>query len=204
MGRLLGVGRASLREALKALEIMGLIETRVGHGTFACHRSEFLSRPLLWSITGSDPDQVTDVTELIEARRLMESELAGLAAGRASEEEVKKIEQHLTSMERALDQPEVFLEADLDFHLAIAVAAHNRLLLNAVQLIRNLMRQWVGQTLQVAGTTGEAVRQHHEILLNIVQKDEAGARAAMHRHLDSMGKLLLRVRSQEIEIRSRP
>jgi GntR family transcriptional repressor for pyruvate dehydrogenase complex len=196
--RLLGVGRASLREALKALEIMGMIETRVGQGTFACHRSEFLSRPLLWSITGSDPSQVTDVTELIEARRLVESELAGIAAGRASEEEVRKIGQHLTSMEQAHDRPELFLEADLDFHLAIAVAAHNRLLLNAVQLIRNLMRQWVGQTLQVAGTSTEAVRQHHEILLNIVGKDEAGARSAMHQHLDSMGKLLLRVRAQQI------
>src|SRR6202162_4234038 len=50
----LGVGRASLREALKALEIMGMIETRLGDGTFVCRRSEFLSRPLLWAITGSD------------------------------------------------------------------------------------------------------------------------------------------------------
>src|SRR5919205_4577340 len=49
----LGVGRASLREALKALEIMGMIETRLGEGTFVCARSEFLSRPLLWAIAGS-------------------------------------------------------------------------------------------------------------------------------------------------------
>src|ERR1700732_5004379 len=49
----LGVGRASLREALKALEIMGRIQTRLGEGTFVCGRSEFFSRPLLGAITGS-------------------------------------------------------------------------------------------------------------------------------------------------------
>src|ERR1043166_5167036 len=57
----LGVGRASLREALKALEIMGMIETRLGDGTFVCPRSEFLSRPLLWAITGSRMDNTTEL-----------------------------------------------------------------------------------------------------------------------------------------------
>src|ERR1700687_1535993 len=65
LGQLLGVGRASLREALKALEIMGLIETRLGDGTYVCQRSEFLSRPLLWAITSSSE---TEVHELVEAR----------------------------------------------------------------------------------------------------------------------------------------
>src|SRR6267143_212868 len=65
----LGVGRASLREAMKALEIMGMIETRLGDGTFVCHRSEFLSRPLLWAITSSDR---SEARELVEARRLIE------------------------------------------------------------------------------------------------------------------------------------
>src|SRR5580692_2370460 len=82
----LGVGRASLREALKALEIMGMIETRSGDGTYVCGRSEFFSRPLLWAITGSDP---RDAQELIEARRLMEVELAGLAAERATPEDIQ-------------------------------------------------------------------------------------------------------------------
>src|SRR5688572_32268160 len=68
----LGVGRASLREALKALEIMGMIETRLGDGTYVCPRSDFLSRPLLWAITGTN---VSDLRELVEARMLIESEI---------------------------------------------------------------------------------------------------------------------------------
>ncbi|MGH9629017.1 MAG: FadR/GntR family transcriptional regulator, partial [Bryobacteraceae bacterium] len=84
----LGVGRASLREALKALEIIGMIETRLGEGTFVCARSEFLSRPLLWAITDSTH---ADAHELVEARKLIEVELAGLAAERSKPEELKSI-----------------------------------------------------------------------------------------------------------------
>src|SRR5438132_1228274 len=87
----LGVGRASLREALKALEIMGMIETRLGDGTFVCGRSEFLSRPLLWAITGSVP---AEGHELVEARRLIEVELVGLAAERATAQDLKEVGHH--------------------------------------------------------------------------------------------------------------
>src|SRR5688500_7913376 len=95
----LGVGRASLREALKALEIMGMIETRLGEGTFVCGRAEFLARPLLWAITGSD---ISDARELVEARKLIEVELAGLAADRATAEELTKIRETLRQMEASL------------------------------------------------------------------------------------------------------
>jgi GntR family transcriptional repressor for pyruvate dehydrogenase complex len=79
----LGVGRASLREALKALEIMGMIETRLGDGTYVCKRSDFFSRPLLWAIASSSE---ADARELVEARTLIEVELAGLAADHANGE----------------------------------------------------------------------------------------------------------------------
>jgi GntR family transcriptional regulator, transcriptional repressor for pyruvate dehydrogenase complex len=192
LGKLLGVGRASLREALKALEIMGMVESRVGNGTFVCNRSEFLSRPILWSITGSDQ---TQVHELIEARRLMEGELASLAVERGTPEDLKEIAQYLDRMEQGIENMDSFLDADLEFHFAIGQAAHNRLLLNAVQLIRNLMRQWIGETLRVPNTASEALRQHKEIFKAISAKDRAGARSAMDLHLDSMAKLLLKVRS---------
>ena len=71
----LDVGRASLREALKALELMGLIETRLGDGTYVRKRSEFFARPLLWAIaSGSN----AEARELSEARELIEGELCRL------------------------------------------------------------------------------------------------------------------------------
>src|SRR3984885_2314622 len=112
----LGVGRASLREALKALEIMGMIETRLGDGTYVCKRSDFFSRPLLWAIASSSE---ADARELIEARTLIEVELAGLAAERATPENLKQITAQLDRMIKAKKNPQEFVQADVNFHLAI-------------------------------------------------------------------------------------
>src|ERR1700676_957565 len=92
----LGVARPSLREAIKALEIIGLLECRVGDGTFVRQRSEFLSRPLLWAIAGSS---TTDVNELVESRLVLEVELAGFASTRASVEDIAQITAGLEAME---------------------------------------------------------------------------------------------------------
>ncbi len=175
----LGVGRASLREALKALEIMGMIQTRLGEGTFVCGRSEFYSRPLLWAIAGSVKE---DVTEITEARRLIETELAGLAAVRANAEDLKKIGRHLDLMEEAGHDNARFQTADIDFHLAIAEAAHNRILLNALHLIRNLMKQWIGSALFMA----------------IAKKNPEQARQGMKAHLEAMAERLLQVHGEVV------
>src|ERR1700760_345737 len=112
----LGVGRASLREALKALEIMGMIETRLGDGTYVCKRSDFLSRPLLWAIASYSE---ADARELVEARLLIEVEMAGLAAERRTAQDLEKIEEQLQRMEVSRKSPIDFVMADVDFHLAI-------------------------------------------------------------------------------------
>jgi GntR family transcriptional repressor for pyruvate dehydrogenase complex len=188
----LGVGRVSLREALKALEVMGMIETRLGDGTFVCRRSEFLSRPLLWAITGSN---LTDARELVEARRSIEVELTGFAAERATSEELKELESHLLQMKAALNNAGAFQKADIEFHLALGRAAHNQILQNALQLIRNLMRQWIGTTLALNGVAAEALRQHRKIFLAVSRRDSSNAQAAMRHHLDAMARHLSRAHS---------
>jgi GntR family transcriptional repressor for pyruvate dehydrogenase complex len=184
----LGVGRASLREALKALEIMGMIETRLGDGTYVCHRSDFLARPLLWAITGSSE---TEANELIEARKLIEGELVGLAAERATAEELKHIGENLDRMEQELAIPEEFLRADIDFHMAIAKAAHNRILLNALLLIRNLMRDWIRSTIPIEGVADIALEQHKGIFVALAKKNKAQASSLMRSHLNDMAHYLL-------------
>jgi GntR family transcriptional repressor for pyruvate dehydrogenase complex len=183
----LGVGRASLREALKALEIMGMIETRLGDGTYVCNRSEFLARPLLWAITSSSS---AETQELIEARRLIEVELAGLAAERATPEDLKRMGGFLDVMEGGTHKLDEFLQADIDFHLAIGQAAHNSILMNALHLIRNLLQNWIGQALQVQGVAQRALEQHRAIFVAIAKQSGAGARTAMHSHLEDMASFL--------------
>jgi|SRR5689334_22730422 len=186
----LGVGRASLREALKALEIMGMIETRLGDGTYVCDRSEFLSRPLLWAIASSS---TTDPQELIEARKLMEVELAGLAAERATGEDLKHIGTFLDEMEGSTKDAAKFLAADVNFHLAVGQAAHNSILMNALHLIRNLLQQWISSSLKVQGVAPRALEQHRKIFVAIAKRNSASAREAMQVHLQDMARYLLKV-----------
>src|ERR1035438_2073474 len=84
----LGIARTSLREALKAMELVGMLDSRVGDGTFVCPRSEFLSRPLLWAFTGTDNEELQ---EIMEARMIIEENLASLAAKRATSEQIEEI-----------------------------------------------------------------------------------------------------------------
>ena len=184
----LGVGRSSLREAMKALEIIGMIEMRAGEGTFVCRRSDFLSHPLLWAIAGSG---VTEANELIEARKLIEVELAGLAAVRATPDDFQQIGIHLDTLETSLEHTGKFLEADIAFHVAIGEAGHNRVLLNSLHLIRNLMQQWVRTSLeQHAFVAAEALEQHRAIFVAVAKRNPAKAREAMQTHLDAMAVYL--------------
>jgi GntR family transcriptional repressor for pyruvate dehydrogenase complex len=183
----LGVGRSSLREAMKALEIIGLIEMRVGEGTFICNRSDFLSHPLLWAVAGSG---VTEANELIEARTLIEVELAGLAAIRSTPNDLQQIGAYLDAMETSGGDTAQFMEADIAFHLAIGQAAHNRVLLNALHLIRNLMHQWVRTALERQAVAAQALEHHRAIFVAIAKRNPANARQAMHVHLDAMASYL--------------
>lgn len=187
----LEAGRSSVREALKALEVMGLVESRLGDGTFVCDRSRFLSAPLLLAIASS-PD--VDIRELTEARRLIESELAALAAARASAEDLERIGAYLDEMENAGDDLERSLKADLAFHLAIAETARNQILMNALELIRNLTRQWIRDALRLANVPSQALEQHKNIFLAIAKRHPENARAAMTAHVEAMSAKLVEAR----------
>jgi GntR family transcriptional regulator, transcriptional repressor for pyruvate dehydrogenase complex len=196
LGKKLGVGRASLREALKALEIMGLIETRLGDGTYVCKRSEFFSRPLLWAIVSGSEAQTR---ELVEARMLIEVELAGLAAERATAASMKRLSEELDRMEKMMDNPKAFVQADVNFHLVIGHAASNVILMNALQLIRNLLQQWILSAVAIEGVSAKACAQHKRILLAIKNHDTAAARKAMQNHLCDMAGFLAKKQGKTAE-----
>ena len=186
----LGIGRASLREALKALELIGMLESKVGDGTFVCPRSEFLSRPLLWAITGTDRSELRDI---VEARRLLEEDIAALAAERATDEEVQLIGDAVEQFRANAKVPALALDADMNFHLAVARAAHNDILRNAVQLLRNLMKHWLLLKLQLPRAAQMVLQQHEAIFAAIRYRDAGLARERMSQHLSQAGRLLVEV-----------
>ncbi len=185
----MGVGRASLREALKALEIMGMIETRLGDGTYVCKRSEFFSRPLLWAIASSS---AADARELVEARTVIEVELAGLAAEHATPDDLKQIGEQLDRMIKSKKNPKEFVQADVSFHLAIGRAAANSILMNALSLIRNLMHLWILKAVDSKGVADKACAQHRRVLQAIKNNDRTTARKEMRRHLRDMAEFVPR------------
>ena len=188
--RQLGIARTSLREALKAMELIGMLTSRVGDGTFVCPRSEFLSRPLLWAFTGTDAAELRDI---MEARTLLERDLAGLAAERGSKDEIERIGDTLAQMHECARAGKSLLEADMAFHLAVATAGHNQVLSNAVQLMRNLTRKWIYLKFLVLDVASGVLEQHEEIYQAIRQHRPEAARKAMHHHLEATNVMIAQV-----------
>jgi GntR family transcriptional repressor for pyruvate dehydrogenase complex len=186
----LGIGRASLREALKALELLGIIESRVGDGTFVCPRSDFLARPLLWAIAGTDHSELQD---LIDARLVMEEAVAGFAAERATSEEVEPIQEAHREMRNHLGDAQASVEADMRFHAALSAAAHNQILFNAVELLRNLMKPWIIMKHKIPGAAATSVEQHEGIVAAILNRVPEQAREAMRNHIDIAGRVVIEV-----------
>lgn len=183
----LGVGRSSLREATGSLSLMGVLTKHPGSGTHVnASREEFLAKPLSWGI----PMGRGKIQELIEARCILEEAIAGLAAEKASEAEIAEMRQHLTHMEANRRSLRKVIKADMSFHIAMAKASHNTVLLGLFTQIRNLLRSWIGKTVVVPGVYDSALEQHAEILRAIEARDAEGARSALRRHLKSVGDAL--------------
>jgi GntR family transcriptional repressor for pyruvate dehydrogenase complex len=190
----LGIARTSLREALKAMELVGMLDSRVGDGTFVCPRSEFLSRPLLWAFTGTDHEELQ---EIMEARTIIEENLAGLAAERGTEDQVAAIGQAVQQMRDSIARGDSILEADMAFHLAVSAAAQNGVLQNAVRLLRNLMRQWIYYKLLMPDVAPTVLNRHVAIYRAIACRRPGAARKAMRLHLEETIKLVTHVIEQK-------
>jgi GntR family transcriptional repressor for pyruvate dehydrogenase complex len=167
-----------------------MLDSRVGDGTFVCPRSEFLSRPLLWAFTGTDHEELI---EIMEARTVVEENLAGLAAERGSAKEISRIEEAITQMRDAIEAGSSILEADMNFHLAVAIAAHNEVLRNAVQLLRNITRQWLAYKVQIPNVAVTVLKRHKTIYRAIASRKPNAARLAMRKHLEETQRLIIQV-----------
>lgn len=186
----LGIARSSLREALKAMELVGMLDSRVGDGTFVCPRSEFLSRPLLWAFTGTDNKEFEDI---MEARIIIEENLAGLAAERGTEQEIAAIGEAVQMLQSSIARTEPVLEADMAFHLAVARASHNNVLAKSVQLLRNLMRQWLFYKVLVPNVAPLILKRHAAIHRAIAQRNPRAARREMRLHLEEASEMVTQV-----------
>jgi GntR family transcriptional repressor for pyruvate dehydrogenase complex len=133
-----GVGRTTIREALRSMAVMGILNGRVGEGTFvSTDGQKYLEKTLQWGLL-IDRKSVND---LVETRLMLESQTAYAAAARATEENLQEIEEALKGMRRSSDRPDEYLEHDLRFHLAIARATQNTILFKLLTMTRGYRRR---------------------------------------------------------------
>jgi GntR family transcriptional repressor for pyruvate dehydrogenase complex len=138
LARMFGVSVTSVREAISALTSAGVLEAQQGRGTFVATTL----RPDVGSSTWlGQPMNETEQTELVEAREVLECALARLAAQRATGEQVQSLQATVAEMALSTHDAERYLEADLAFHMTLAAAAHNRVLLRAMHAIRAMLRR---------------------------------------------------------------
>jgi GntR family transcriptional regulator, transcriptional repressor for pyruvate dehydrogenase complex len=177
----LGASPTVVREALKILEERGLLETRPGIGTFVA-----LLSPQVISQSLSLMVQMSDVTfaQLYELRNLFEAEMAALAASRHNPQDMANLEEALGRIEKLENDREQFVQADYDFHNAIAVATQNPLfsiLTIALTGILEENRLWVYDN--VPSSHSRSRVEHREIFECIKRCDAKSAREAMRQHV---------------------
>ena len=179
-----GVSRTAIREAVKALREKGLVEAYSGRGTFI---TDITSQPIRQSLDLLVRiGQAGGLANLSELRAILEPEIAGLAALRANVNTIAAMRDAYDEMQRSMEDSEAFIEADLDFHLALAEAAGNPLVLSLIDSIVGLLREQRTQIFFVDGGPARGQHHHRQILEAVEAKDRNRARAAMRAHLEQI------------------
>jgi GntR family transcriptional regulator, transcriptional repressor for pyruvate dehydrogenase complex len=179
-----GVSRTAVREAVKALHEKGLVEAYSGRGTFITNGT---SQAVTQSINLMMKfDQAEGSENLAQVRQILEPEIAALAATRIQEPQLALMREAFSTMNSALKDPDAYIEADLDFHLALAEAAENPLILSLLDSIVGLLRE---QRLKIFfhESGPERGQYHHARILEAIEKrDPDASRAAMRDHLQQV------------------
>ena len=193
LAQLIGVSRPSVRAGLQSLAAVGVVESRRGAGTFVADGPPLLDvNPLsLFSALHGIPRD-----ELFETRRVIEIDLAGLAAERARGDELAAISEEVMEMFASIDDVHRFLVHDIRFHRAVAAAARNPLLAAIMEMVADLFYDQRKKTVDRWREAPEAAEQHRMIYQAIRAGDVERARDEMDTHLRWAQK------AQEIEVKA--
>jgi GntR family transcriptional regulator, transcriptional repressor for pyruvate dehydrogenase complex len=179
-----GVSRTAVREAVKALREKGLVEAYPGRGTFITDGTTHAIRQSLDRMIRIG--QPEGSVYLAEVREILEPEIAALAAVRADEQALTSMREPIGVMDNARQDPDAFIEADLDFHLALAEAAANPLILSLIDSIVALLREQRMRIFLVEGGPERGQHHHKLILAAVERRDPEAARNAMRAHLEQI------------------
>jgi GntR family transcriptional repressor for pyruvate dehydrogenase complex len=180
----LGVSRTAVREAVKTLREKGLVEAYSGRGTFITDGTSHAARQSFDLMVKLGQQEGSP--HLAELRLILEPGIAALAAVRADAEALATMREAVDVMERSQKNPEAYIEADLDFHLALAEAVGNPLILSLIDSIVGLMREQRMKIFNVEGGPQRGQFHHKRILQAMQRRDAEAARNAMRAHLEQV------------------
>jgi GntR family transcriptional regulator, transcriptional repressor for pyruvate dehydrogenase complex len=186
------VGRSAIREALATLRAKGLVEMKQGEGTYVkAFEPEEIVYPLQHALLMSMEDRA----ELMEVRNILETGIAASAARNRSDEDLAQMEQALIEMKQYEGDPENGEKADLAFHMTIAHAAKNKLLLRLMHHVSDLTAESMKETRQIClfgtKTAPEELSKQHEAILQAIRSQQPEqARMAMVAHLEYVEDVL--------------
>ncbi|MDP7645166.1 MAG: FadR/GntR family transcriptional regulator [Anaerolineales bacterium] len=184
-----GVGRSSIREAMRALQLMGVIEVIQGKGTFV---REVGVSPLM--IDWSRVNKIGVLSEVMEARQFIEVLLAQLAAERATEADVNTLRGALEHSQDCLEDPNTEMgtlaRAGIDFHMAIADAAHNKILTMMYRTVRDMYPDLARCTRITPEIAQARDLDHEELLVAISNGDPEEAARIMREHLEKAYQIM--------------
>ncbi|WP_046176309.1 FadR/GntR family transcriptional regulator [Domibacillus indicus] len=192
LAKILGCSRTSLREACRVLESEGLIVSKPGGGRFIQKVDERVPGNARFN-----PVEILEksaVMHFIEAREALEPRIADLASERAEDKDIVKMEAALKVLEEKLKNPEEKVEADSNFHLALAEATQNFVFVSLMETNLSMYRPVRKQTLQSEARYEQSLGEHRAILEAVKRKDRQAAVEAMKVHLQRIRENILKER----------
>jgi GntR family transcriptional regulator, transcriptional repressor for pyruvate dehydrogenase complex len=180
---LFGASRSSLREALRCLSIVGVLNARVGEGTSVAEDGgKFLRKIMEWRLISENHD----IENLLEVRIALEGVSAANSAINATQEDIEKARKLLAQMKGALKDKKQFAILDLEFHITLANASGNAVLSDLISVIRSQLARTLSRVLKLPNALPLSLKEHMAIFDAIERHDPEAARKAMQAHLDAV------------------
>ena len=178
--------RTAVREAMKILAQKGLVEMRPGRGTIVINGAPEAMQNSIGLVMKLQVGEVGGSDNLVEVREILETEIAALAAARATEDEIAAMREAIRVMDVSLSDADAYIAADNQFHRALAKATQNSLILILIDSIVNPLSEQRKHIFAVEGGPERGQFHHRRILESISRRNPENARAAMHAHLQQV------------------
>ena len=191
-----GVSRGSIRDAFRMLEMIGLLETRHGRGTFPHELTvDRLVQPLA-SVMAYQQDLQE---ELMDVRRMFEPAVARAAATRLMDEDLVDLQRILDAQRRKLKSGQSAIVEDTAFHAAVARSTRNRVIVSLMSTLNDLLVDSRTSSLRQEGRPVKSIEGHEAVVDALRRRDAEGAARAMHEHIDQIADLQLHPRGHHGE-----